>query len=646
MPCAVGGLIIVVELRLHCHHFIRTFVAITQHFNKLAVKKSLQKFFAIIAIFIAFGLMQKVVFLVMYHRLFCGVSFADRLSVLIHGLPMDCSIAGYLTVIPALLIIVANITACKVVAVVERIYYGIVALALALITCLDLALYGYWGFRLDMTPIFYFTTSPEAAMASAQWWQMLVGIVGVTAITTALYCAFTAIQRHLTIAPQRRPATIAVMALLTVSLFIPIRGGVTVSTMNISRSYFSDNKMLNHAAVNPAFSLLYSATHQSINSNPFQLMTDVEMEQQLAALNAMCITAATADTDTVAQLPANLLSVDKPDVYLVILESFSAHLMPSLGGEAVAVNLDSLAREGVSFTNFYANSFRTDRALPPILSGFPAQPTMSILKYVEKAEKLPGIPTALKQLGYQSHYYYGGDINFANINAYMISIGFDEIICDKNFDMADRTGKWGAHDHLVFSRALADADKAANSSVPRFVTIQTSSSHEPFEVPYASPRFVDEPQKNAFAYTDSCLMAFVDGLRKLPTWNRSLVIMVPDHLGAWPLNLPEATDRHHVPLVMVGGALKRHSLAVNTPGSQIDIAATLLRQLGADTKPFTFSKDLLNPQSPHFAVFTEPELIEIVTPTDTMSYNIETGTGTAQAVKAYLQKLYQTIVDL
>jgi phosphoglycerol transferase MdoB-like AlkP superfamily enzyme len=122
--------------------------------------------------------------------------------------------------------------------------------------------------------------------------------------------------------------------------------------------------------------------------------------------------------------------------------------------------------------------------------------------------------------------------------------------------------------------------------------------------------------------------------------------MVPDHLGAWPLNLPEATDRHHVPLVMVGGALKRHSLAVNTPGSQIDIAATLLRQLGADTKPFTFSKDLLNPQSPHFAVFTEPELIEIVTPTDTMSYNIETGTGTAQAVKAYLQKLYQTIVDL
>ena len=52
-------------------------------------------------------------------------------------------------------------------------------------------------------------------------------------------------------------------------------------------------------------------------------------------------------------------------------ESFEATYA---GGEAnVAVSLDSLANEGVLFTNFYANSFRTDRGLIAVLSGYPAQ---------------------------------------------------------------------------------------------------------------------------------------------------------------------------------------------------------------------------------------------------------------------------------
>ena len=71
---------------------------------------------------------------------------------------------------------------------------------------------------------------------------------------------------------------------------------------------------------------------------------------------------------------------------MIIAESFSAHLMPSLGGEPIAVRLDSIAQSGMLFTNFYASSFRTDRGIPAILSGFPAQPNTSLMKYVEKAE--------------------------------------------------------------------------------------------------------------------------------------------------------------------------------------------------------------------------------------------------------------------
>jgi phosphoglycerol transferase MdoB-like AlkP superfamily enzyme len=115
-------------------------------------------------------------------------------------------------------------------------------------------------------------------------------------------------------------------------------------------------------------------------------------------------------------------SIKKPNVVFIILESFMSKTMTSLKGlPDVAVNMDKFAEEGVLFTNFYANSFRTDRGLVAILSGYPAQPTTSIMKYPRKTENLPSIPRSLKANGYNLQYYYGGDANFTNMRSYLVS---------------------------------------------------------------------------------------------------------------------------------------------------------------------------------------------------------------------------------
>ena len=119
---------------------------------------------------------------------------------------------------------------------------------------------------------------------------------------------------------------------------------------------------------------------------------------------------------------------------------------------------------------------------------------MSIMKFVEKTERLPSISRQLKTTGYEPSYYYGGDINFTNMKAYLVNSGFNNIICDKDFHISQRMSKWGAPDHVVFERALTDVTKNSPAK-PRFTVIQTSSSHEPFEVPYSNPRFADNPQK-------------------------------------------------------------------------------------------------------------------------------------------------------
>lgn len=106
---------------------------------------------------------------------------------------------------------------------------------------------------------------------------------------------------------------------------------------------------------------------------------------------------------------------------------------------------------------------------------------------------------------------------------------------------------------------------------------------------------------------------------------------------------------------MVGGALNRKAMTDPTPGSQIDIAATLLGAMGLDHSRLRYSKDLLSP-GPHYAVISDPSTIGIVTATDTIVYNcdaeqrIASGGDNAATVergaKAYLQKLYDNIENL
>ncbi len=562
------------------------------------MKAYIYKFFAVFAVMVAVFMAARLMFIRFYSKFYGHISIGDLWDVLSHGFAMDCSMAGYLTMVPALGIIASVFSHRRWLGCAETVWYVIVSLVLGAVFYLDMALYGFWGFRLDMTPFFYFATSPGAVLGSLPASLAFYGIflwLMLSAIIFAI-CFFTIKMISLPVLAggRRRTVAAAVLGVLTLLLFIPIRGGVTVSTMNLSRAYFSQNQRLNHAAINPFFSLLYSATHQSGNHDNLNFYDDIKPFESLVTR-----------TDSASVRTDTLLTVQRPDIYIIILESFSSHLLPTQGGEAIATRLDSIASDGLLFTNFYANTFRTDRALPSILNGYPGIPPVSVMKYVDKLEKLPSLPKTLKQNGYELSYYYGGDVNFTNMLAFLVSGGFDNIVCDKDFSLSERMGKWGAHDNVLLARVACDID---TGSAPQLRVVQTSSSHEPFEVPYNK---LANPAANAFAFTDSVVGDFVRRLESSPRWNNTLVVLVPDHYGAYPMPLDEMPARHHVPMVLTGGALALRG-TVDVPASQADIAATLLGALGIEHGEFRFSRDIFDADAPHSAFFLEPELAGFV----------------------------------
>lgn len=604
--------------------------------------KALLKFAALYVASPVIFIIGKLTFLLSNLKEYPGLSLGDVFRIFGHGLSMDCAVAAYLTLLPGLIIIAMLGFGSK--GVPSRLlngYYIAVSLIVSLIVITDDLLYSFWNFKLDSTPVFYFLSSPRSALASAEWWYFLLFPVAWLALAFIFYMIYRyAMRAGGEIRPKsgrRLVGAAIVMALATALLIIPARGGLTVSTMNLSRAYFSPDPKLNHAAINPAFSLLYSLGHQNNFDQQYRYFTP---EESLALFQT------TLDIPADPSAP-KLVNSENPDIYIIILESFSSHLFPSLGGYPVAEKLDSIAADGLMFSNIYAASFRTDRGIPAILSAYPGQPSTSIMKFASKIENLPSIASVLKrERGYEAEYYYGGDANFTNMKAYLVSAGFDKIISDTDFPIEQRLSKWGAHDHVLFEKTLGEL-APYDARRPRIRVIQTSSSHEPFEVPYDDRGRFSDPRPRAFAYTDSCAAAFVNTLRASDSWQNSLVVLVPDHYGAWP-ELDDAVDRHRIPLIMTGGALAIRGID-KTIGSQTDIAATLLNALGIEAIEFPFSRNLLNPESPHIAFFADPSLIGHVAEDDTVVYELDSqkiisgkGTNLNQA-KSYLQEIYNDL---
>lgn len=616
------------------------------YFCFLILKKMKSRLLLLVKTYLLFVLLfiaWQPVFMIYNHAVYQTASFADYFRVIYHGLPLGFSVAGYLTLIPALLLLVSVFCVDGLYQSYLKIYYGIVSVLLSFIYITDMVLYAYWGFRLDSTPVFYFFTSPKDAMASVGIWFVILGFLAYAVVAVLLFYLFYRVlirlRRPLS-KPKSRVAVSIVLLVCTALLFLPIRGGVTTSVMNVSKVYFSPNQTLNHAAINPCFSFLNSFFH-GIDTNQYNYFKEEEANRLFAELNGK-------GRPTGVDLH---LTTTRPNVIVVILESFSAKIMQSMGGVPdVAVNMDRFTKEGIFFTRFAANSFRTDRGVASILAGYPAQPTTSIMKYPEKSETLPMFPKVMKTAGYDLAYYYGGDIDFTNMRSFLYTAGFDKILCDSDFPLKDRMSKWGVHDGPVFGRLLSDLRRNSLHR-PFLKVLQTSSSHEPFEVP--GFRRNKNDRLNAFAYADSCLGAFVSRLKAMAIWKNTIVLLVPDHLGAYPQNIDNYSfERYHIPFIIIGGAV-RQPMKVDTFGSQIDIAATLLGQLRLPHRRFVFSKDLFDAHVPHFCFSTFPNAFCLMTTEDSVFYNcesnkviVESGRHKGRNVsygKAYLQKLYEDI---
>lgn len=600
------------------------------------MKQRIFLFITVFFYFVLIFLIQKTAFTLIHSPLGGGVSVDDLLEILYHGLPLDLSMSGYLAAIPALILIVSMWLRPEVTAGIYDVYFTIILILIAIIGVVDIVVYPYWGFHFDST-VFLYLQKPKETFASATPLQVIAGIASAVAFAFVIFIGYKYIIRKQILrftVPKSILKTGLVLLLLSGLLFLPIRGGITVSTMNIGKVYFSDRIFLNHAAINPEFNLMYSFFKSDDFASQYQFLDKNEAEEIFAKLNNQ------PQNDSIPQL----LNTKKPNIILFILESFSANVALD---SIVAPNMSRFAKEGVFFSNFYANSFRTDRGLVSILGGYPAHPTVAIIKYPQKTETLDAIPKSLKEAGYGNmSFYYGGDADFANMRSYFVGgCGISNVISDKDFPLSERMTKWGTPDKHLINRVYNDLT-TKEQKTPFFKTVLTLSSHEPFDVPVTK---FDTPFLNAVHYTDECLGDFVEKLKATDMWDNTLLIFVADHaMQSYPQGVNNSDpERFHIPMIWIGGAVK-DTTVVSEYGSQNDMAATLLSQLKVKHDNFKFSKDMLNTKAHKFAFYSYVNGFSMTDSTGTVTYDNDRqsiikqsgNTELEKDAKAFFQTMY------
>ena len=533
-------------------------------------------FFTVLLIFI----LQKPLFMLYNGSIEKGFGFADYMQVMIHGASLDAATAGYLTAFPFLLVLI-SIWFRKF--PLKKILYGYYILAAALISIIfvvDMALYTFWGFKLDAS-VFLYIDSPKEALASVSVGFILLRVLAILLLIALNSWVLLKITPSVLTATRKRIAGTAGMLLLGGVLFIIIRGGVTESTSNIGQVYFSNEPFLNHSAVNPDFSLLSSMGKSQDFASEFNFFDE---EKRAALFDGLY---PTTDGDSIIQV----LNTKSPNILIILMEGFGGAFVEPLGGlPDVTPHFNRLSKEGVFFTNCYANSFRTDRGTVCTFSGYLGLPTASVMKIPAKSRTLPAIAEGLSKAGYKTDFLYGGDINFTNMKSYLLSTGYQRLTANTDFSLAEQTSNaWGVNDDITFEY-LYNQLRNRKEEGPWHTAFLTLSSHEPFEVPYHR---LEDKIPNAFAYTDECLGKFIDRLKQTPAWKDLLVICLPDHGFYYPREGSNAMPRfYHIPLLWLGGAVKQ-PMQVDKIMNQTDLAATLLGQLGLEHTAFTFSRNVL-----------------------------------------------------
>lgn len=386
-------------------------------------------------------------------------------------------------------------------------------------------------------------------------------------------------------------------ALLSViTLGTLMRGGWQERPIDWGHAMFSPDLIANQTALSSLFFLGRSVVQFSSESNSHDMIQYYDTEEAFQTTRKLLEDPGASYMDGVSlKRQLNTQTDEGYNIVLVILESHSAAFVGYLNSEnqSVTPNLDRMGKLGFAFTNCYSNGVRSAHGMSSIIMGWPNLPGLPLISRVESVNQAPSLGNALKAVGYNTTFLYGGDSQFDNMKGFLSSNGFDRVIDRNEFSSKAQGTKWGVYDHTVFDRALEELDR---SSKPALLTLFTTTNHQPWEIPSeyeaSIPVFPDSLVRKgavhrSMAYVDHVLGEFMEKASQRAWYNNSIFVFIADHGLTIHKSTLAKIQNAHIPFVIYAPGLDLEPRIIEQPVSQADVAPTILGLIDY-TLPYTF----------------------------------------------------------
>ena len=539
------------------------------------------------------------VFLLVYADMLSGISIGEISQAFYHALRLDMAAACYLMAIPLLIFVLQLCFKHKIIDVFLRIFIAFEFTLAALISFAEINIYREWRSKLNYKALAYLN-HPDEIFRTATSSQIIFLVIGTVALVAGFYFLFSRFVVKPPIIPQKRPFIKAALSLLLGSglCFTGMRGGLDAIPITQSAAYFSRYDILNDAAVNPHWNLAINiADFGSLGEdNSFSFMDSQTAEDVFNELRKV-------PKDTTVFL----LNKNNINIVIILLESWGADVIePFSGSDEIAPSFNAMAKDGILFTNFYANGHRSQQAICSMLSGFPSVPDYDITDNHSKYKHLPSLVSIINK-SHHTSFYFGGNLDYGNIRAFLLHVDFDEIVEGKNIDKKTPRGKLGIHDQYMLDYQMEMLDKKQE---PFFNILFTLSSHSPYDQPKIVKELDWDTKEltylNSVKYTDYCLGQYFEKVKSKPWYNNTMFILLGDHYH--PSHIDRSyydADYQKIPMLWYGDVIKEEFRGTQCGiiGSQVDIPQTLLAQLNINTDIFQWGKNMFNPYSNKFAYY-------------------------------------------
>ena len=392
-------------------------------------------------------------------------------------------------------------------------------------------------------------------------------------------------------------------------VFLGIRGRIEEkSPIRIGTAYFSNNSFLNKLGLNPSFTLIRSYLDSKDEDNCVVKFMDDKLAIEIVQ-KYLGITKAQYNSPIARDVQPDKLLSAQPNVVLIIMESMSAAKMKRHGSaEELTPFLDSLSHNSIYFENIYTAGKHTFNGIFSTLFSFPALYRQHSMKTNNQYD---GISTSLLKNGYSTTYFTTHDSQFDNIEGFLRSNNFQNVISQSDYPVSEVKTTLGVPDDFMFRFSIPKINELAEKENPFFVTFMTTSDHSPFYVPeYFQPK-AKAIESQIVQYADWSLQQFIQLASKEAWFNNTIFVFVADHGAAINAKYDIPLNYFHTPLIIYAPEIFMANEVHEKIGSQIDVYPTIMGLIKQIYVNNTLGIDLLNEER-KFTIINDDDKVGIL----------------------------------